>query len=112
MIFTCMRCRALRLRGALAPPEIFETHMYVRFDRVVECVCGVSREVVCFYFAQIHALHAHVWGHLDLCLLSLCLKLMLRGVTAMMAYMCSVPRKYVLVSAAAPLPRDSQLQHD
>ena len=26
---------------------------------------GVSREVVCFDYAHIHALRAHVWGHLD-----------------------------------------------
>ena len=104
-------CVALRLRGTLAPPEIFEAHMYVRFDRVVEFVRGVSREVVCFNFARIHTLHAHVWGHLDLCVMSLCLKLMLCGVTAMMAYMFSVPRTYVLASAAVPL-HDSQLQHD
>ena len=105
-------CAALRVRGALAPPEIFEAHMYVRFDRVVECVRGVSREVVCLILRK-STLCMHTCGAtLILCVISLCLKLMSRGVTAMMAYMCSVPRKYVLVSAAAPLPRNSQLHHD
>ena len=37
---------------------------------------------------------------LILCVICLCLKLMLHGVTAMMAYMCSVARKYALVSAS------------
>jgi hypothetical protein len=33
-------------------------------------------------------------------------------VTAMMAFMCSESRKYVWISAAAPLPRNSRFQHD
>ena len=69
----------------------------------MECVRGVSREVVCFDYAHISALRAHVWVHLYfVCtVVRLCLKLMSRGVTAMTAYLCVAPREYVLISAAA-----------
>ena len=67
------------------------------------CVLNLRKSALC----------AHMCGAtLILCVINLYLKLMLHGLTAMMAYMCSVPRNYGLVSAAAPLPRSSQLQHD
>ncbi len=88
-------------------------HIY-NYDLTVSwSACAVLVARWCVLSSRTSALCAHMCrSTLILCVISLCLKLILRGVTAMMADMCSAPRKYVWVSAAAPLPRNSQLQHD
>ncbi len=100
--------------GRAHSPEICEVYIDMYDLTVSWSACAVLTAMGhVFKILRTSTLRAHMCGAtLILCVINLYLKLMSRGVTAIMAFMCSAPQKYVLVLAAAPLPRDSQLQHD
>ena len=97
-VFICaLRC----VCGAGSLPLKYLKHICMCDLTVSWSACAVLVARWCVLITRTSTLCAHMCGAtLILCVNSLCLKLMLRGVTAMMAYMCSAPRKYVLVSAA------------